>query len=314
MLLLGQAYEGLGDDTGGWHVPAVSRNPLGRALGQLWSWFQALPFIPIIFVLRLAAVAMPQARYIGPYQNWPLIWLYRTAAWLVSPFAGGLPAAGRRNRRSARRATAGRDRAPVRLPRRCAGAARPAASCAGGAQPVPARLDRPPPRGGAARPGPDRCCAGDPGTGAGLLPRAGRPARRGGCAGAARPRRRAGRAGGCGAGKLSQQPGALPHAGLHRGARAGTVRSARLAQAGWPRRNFAPDRRDPGRGAGEALCRTVPQQQDRAVADTLAGRAAAHTAADRDRLAHSWCSNGWPAASQCWRRPTTTRCWASAPC
>src|SRR4029077_18365942 len=33
-----------------------------------------------IFVLRLAAVAMPQARYIGPYQNWPLIWLYRTAA------------------------------------------------------------------------------------------------------------------------------------------------------------------------------------------------------------------------------------------
>lgn len=80
MLLLGQAYEGLGDDTGGWHVPAVSRNPIGRALGQLWSWFQVLPFIPIIFVLRLAAVAMPQARYIGPYQNWPLIWLYRTAA------------------------------------------------------------------------------------------------------------------------------------------------------------------------------------------------------------------------------------------
>jgi tetratricopeptide (TPR) repeat protein len=79
MLLLGQAYEGLGDDTGGWHVPAMARNPLGRALGQLWNWFQALPFIPIIFVLRLAAVAMPQARYIGPYQNWPLIWLYRTA-------------------------------------------------------------------------------------------------------------------------------------------------------------------------------------------------------------------------------------------
>jgi len=23
---------------------------------------------------------MPQARYVGPYQNWPLIWLYRTAA------------------------------------------------------------------------------------------------------------------------------------------------------------------------------------------------------------------------------------------
>ncbi|HEX9370403.1 MAG TPA: tetratricopeptide repeat protein, partial [Roseiflexaceae bacterium] len=79
MLLLGQAYEGLGDDTGGWHVPAYPQNPLGRALGQLWSWFQALPFSPIIFVLRLAAIVMPQARYIGPYQNWPLIWLYRTA-------------------------------------------------------------------------------------------------------------------------------------------------------------------------------------------------------------------------------------------
>ena len=62
MLLLGQAYEGLGDDTGGWHVPAESQNPLGRALGRLWSWFQTLPFLPIIFVLRLAAIAMPQAR------------------------------------------------------------------------------------------------------------------------------------------------------------------------------------------------------------------------------------------------------------
>jgi hypothetical protein len=79
MLLLGLAYEGLGDDTGGWNVPAISRNPLGHALGLLWSWFQALVFAPIIFVLRLAAVAMPRARYIGPYQNWPLIWLYRTA-------------------------------------------------------------------------------------------------------------------------------------------------------------------------------------------------------------------------------------------
>ncbi len=79
MLLLGQAYAGLGDDTGGWHVPAYAHNPLGHALGRLWSWVQALPFIPIIFVLRLAAITMPHARYIGSYQNWPLIWLYRTA-------------------------------------------------------------------------------------------------------------------------------------------------------------------------------------------------------------------------------------------
>ncbi|MDQ2996214.1 MAG: tetratricopeptide repeat protein, partial [Chloroflexota bacterium] len=80
MLLLGQGYEGLGDDTGGWHMPAESPNPLGRALGRLWSWLQTLPFIPIIGVLRLAAIPMLQARYIGSYQNWPLIWLYRTAA------------------------------------------------------------------------------------------------------------------------------------------------------------------------------------------------------------------------------------------
>ncbi|MEO7911097.1 MAG: tetratricopeptide repeat protein [Roseiflexaceae bacterium] len=79
MLLLGQAYEGLGDDTGGWHVPDESQNPLGRVLARLWNWLQTLPFIPIIVVLRLATIAMPQARYIGPYQNWPLIWLYRTA-------------------------------------------------------------------------------------------------------------------------------------------------------------------------------------------------------------------------------------------
>ena len=79
MLLLGQAYKGLGDDTGGWYVPAYPQNPLGRALGRLWSWFQTLPFSLIMVVLRLAAIAMPQARYMGSYQNWPLIWLYRTA-------------------------------------------------------------------------------------------------------------------------------------------------------------------------------------------------------------------------------------------
>jgi len=79
MLLLGEAYEGLGDDTGGWHVPAYPRNRLGRALGRIWSWLQSLPFGLIVVVLRAAGVAMPQARYLGPYQNWPLIWLYRTA-------------------------------------------------------------------------------------------------------------------------------------------------------------------------------------------------------------------------------------------
>jgi tetratricopeptide (TPR) repeat protein len=79
MLLLGQAYEGLGDDTGGWHVPAYSRSPLGHALGQIWSWLQSLPFALVVIVLRMSGNPTPRARYLGPYQNWPLIWLYRTA-------------------------------------------------------------------------------------------------------------------------------------------------------------------------------------------------------------------------------------------
>jgi tetratricopeptide (TPR) repeat protein len=79
MLLLGQAYEGLGDDTSGWHVPAYPQNPLGRMLGRIWSWLRSVPFLLIVAMLRMVAVAIPQARYLGPYQNWPLTWLYRTA-------------------------------------------------------------------------------------------------------------------------------------------------------------------------------------------------------------------------------------------
>ncbi|HEU5101633.1 MAG TPA: tetratricopeptide repeat protein [Roseiflexaceae bacterium] len=79
LLLLGEAYEGLGDDSGGWHVPAYARNPLGHLLGRVWSWLQSLPFVLMVIVLRMAGIAIPQARYLGPYQNWPLIWLYRTA-------------------------------------------------------------------------------------------------------------------------------------------------------------------------------------------------------------------------------------------
>jgi tetratricopeptide (TPR) repeat protein len=79
MLRLGDAYHGLSDDIGGWHVPDYPQGSFWRALGQLWSWLQSLPFGLLVFVLRLAGVPIPQAKYLGPYQNWPLIWLYRTA-------------------------------------------------------------------------------------------------------------------------------------------------------------------------------------------------------------------------------------------
>ena len=134
----------------------TARNPLGRALGRLWSWLQALPFIPIIFVLRLAAIAMPQARYIGPYQNWPLIWLYRTAdGWYRRSLAAFQQLGEETGAARAELQLAEIERlfgypgdALAQLDRLRAAPV--------GAQPVPARLDRLPPRGGAARPGPDR--------------------------------------------------------------------------------------------------------------------------------------------------------------
>src|SRR6185503_345011 len=61
------------------HVPAYPYSPFWRALGQLWSWLRSLPFGLVVFALGLVSVSMPQARYLGFYQNWPLIWMYPIA-------------------------------------------------------------------------------------------------------------------------------------------------------------------------------------------------------------------------------------------
>src|SRR6266545_4507757 len=79
MLRLGEAYRGLGVNTGGWYVPAFPQNTLLRALGQAWYWLLGLPFIVVAAFLRRTPWTLPLPQYVAPYQNWLLIRLYRTA-------------------------------------------------------------------------------------------------------------------------------------------------------------------------------------------------------------------------------------------
>jgi len=79
MLRLGEAYRGLGVNTGGWYVPAFAQNARLRALGQAWYWLLGLPFIVVAAFLRRTPWALPLPQYVAPYQNWLLIRLYRTA-------------------------------------------------------------------------------------------------------------------------------------------------------------------------------------------------------------------------------------------
>lgn len=79
MLRLGEAYHGLGINTGGWHVPAYPQNPFWRALGQGWYWLLGLPFFLIAWVVQRTPWLLPRARHLASYQNWLLARLYRTA-------------------------------------------------------------------------------------------------------------------------------------------------------------------------------------------------------------------------------------------
>jgi tetratricopeptide (TPR) repeat protein len=79
MLRLGEAYRGLGVNTGGWHVPAFAQNASLRALGQAWYWLLGLPFLVVTRFLRRTPWTLPLPRYVASYQNWLLIRLYRTA-------------------------------------------------------------------------------------------------------------------------------------------------------------------------------------------------------------------------------------------
>jgi tetratricopeptide (TPR) repeat protein len=79
MMLLGEAYQGLGVSTGSWQVAVQSRNSLFAFVGSLWNWLLALPFVLIGLVLGRGNHALPQPRYCARYQNWLLIRLYNTA-------------------------------------------------------------------------------------------------------------------------------------------------------------------------------------------------------------------------------------------
>jgi tetratricopeptide (TPR) repeat protein len=79
MLRLGEAYQGLGLNTGGWHVPAYPRNTFWRLLGQAWQWLLSLPFLLVAFFLRRTPWTLPRPEHLASYQNWLLVRLYRTA-------------------------------------------------------------------------------------------------------------------------------------------------------------------------------------------------------------------------------------------
>jgi tetratricopeptide (TPR) repeat protein len=79
MLRLGEAYHGLGLNTGGWHVPAYPRNTFWRVAGQSWQWLLSLPFVLVAFFLRRTPWTLPRSEHLASYQNWLLVRLYRTA-------------------------------------------------------------------------------------------------------------------------------------------------------------------------------------------------------------------------------------------
>ncbi len=79
MLLLGDAYRGLGINTGGWHVPAYGPSHFLRMLGQFWQQLLSLPFVLVAFFLRRTPWTLPRSEHLAFYQNWLLVRLYRTA-------------------------------------------------------------------------------------------------------------------------------------------------------------------------------------------------------------------------------------------
>jgi hypothetical protein len=82
MLLLGEAYQGLGIASGSWHEPAQFANPLLAALHATWTWLFGLPFQLAILILGARSRPLPRAEHCARYQNWLLIRLYNTArAW-----------------------------------------------------------------------------------------------------------------------------------------------------------------------------------------------------------------------------------------
>jgi hypothetical protein len=78
-LLLGEAYQGLGDTAGSWNTTESSSGHPLHHLARFWQWLLSLPFLLISLVLRKTPYSLPIARYCARYQNWLLIRLYNTA-------------------------------------------------------------------------------------------------------------------------------------------------------------------------------------------------------------------------------------------
>ncbi len=79
MLLLGEAYQGLGISTGSWYAPGRPANPLMAALYAAWIWLLGLPFQIAILITGGRNRLLPRPEHCARYQNWLLIRLYNTA-------------------------------------------------------------------------------------------------------------------------------------------------------------------------------------------------------------------------------------------
>ncbi|HEU4322836.1 MAG TPA: hypothetical protein VFS21_06765 [Roseiflexaceae bacterium] len=79
MLRIGEAYQEIGLNTGGWHVAALPQNPVWNTLGRLWWWVLALPFALLLRLSSRMRDALPLPGILASYQNWLLVWTYRTA-------------------------------------------------------------------------------------------------------------------------------------------------------------------------------------------------------------------------------------------
>lgn len=84
MLRIGEAYQEIALNTGGWHVPALPQNRFWRSLAGVWWWLLALPFALLASITGRARWELPEPLILSSYQNWLLIWTYRRAqSWYI---------------------------------------------------------------------------------------------------------------------------------------------------------------------------------------------------------------------------------------
>jgi tetratricopeptide (TPR) repeat protein len=79
MLMLGEAYQGLGVSTGSWYASAPAPTPFLQVIFDLWIWLVGLPFWIVGLLLGPRNRLLPIPNYCARYQNWLLIRLYNTA-------------------------------------------------------------------------------------------------------------------------------------------------------------------------------------------------------------------------------------------